>query len=69
MTATEHLALRHTVPVRAMAKSKEKVLTPVALPDTYGSDGVRYWARLGRPGMDAVFDETRMAIPYGKWRV
>jgi valyl-tRNA synthetase len=28
----------------------------------YGSDGVRYWAANGRPGMDVVFDEGQLKI-------
>ncbi|MDD9369188.1 MAG: valine--tRNA ligase [Acidimicrobiales bacterium] len=35
---------------------------PSALLAKYGSDGVRYWAANGRPGMDVVFDEGQFKI-------
>jgi valyl-tRNA synthetase len=35
---------------------------PTALVARHGADGVRYWAALGRPGMDMVFDEGQMKI-------
>ncbi len=35
---------------------------PTALIETYGADGVRYWAANGRPGMDVVFDEGQLKI-------
>lgn len=45
---------------RNMSKSRARRVTPVELLDRYGSDGVRYWAVQGRPGIDAAFDETQM---------
>ena len=35
---------------------------PAALIESYGADGVRYWAANGRPGMDVVFDEGQLKI-------
>jgi valyl-tRNA synthetase len=35
---------------------------PATLLDRFGSDGVRYWAANGRPGMDVVFDEGQLKI-------
>jgi valyl-tRNA synthetase len=35
---------------------------PEALIESYGADGVRYWAANGRPGMDVVFDEGQLKI-------
>jgi valyl-tRNA synthetase len=47
---------------KKMSKSKGNVVTPMVLLDTYGSDGVRYWAVRGRPGTDTAFDEGQMKI-------
>jgi valyl-tRNA synthetase len=47
---------------KKMSKSKGNVITPMALLDTYGSDGVRYWAAMGGPGTDTVFEEKQMKV-------
>jgi valyl-tRNA synthetase len=38
------------------------VVTPLALLQEYGSDGVRYWAARGGPGVDTIFDVGQMKI-------
>src|SRR5207248_10891399 len=38
------------------------VVTPLALLEEHGSDGVRYWAARGRPGTDTAFDTDQMRI-------
>ena len=47
---------------KKMSKSKGNVVTPLALLQEYGSDGVRYWAARGGPGGDTAFDAGQMKI-------
>jgi valyl-tRNA synthetase len=47
---------------KKMSKSKGNVVTPLALLQEYGSDGVRYWAARGGPGVDTAFDIGQMKI-------
>jgi valyl-tRNA synthetase len=47
---------------KKMSKSKGNVVTPMALLEEHGSDGVRYWAANGRPGSDTTFDPKQMKV-------
>ena len=47
---------------KKMSKSKGNVVTPMGLLQEYGSDGVRYWAARGGPGVDTAFDVGQMKI-------
>ncbi len=47
---------------KKMSKSKGNVVTPLALLEEHGSDGVRYWAARGGPGVDTAFDPGQMKI-------
>jgi len=47
---------------KKMSKSKGNVVTPMALLEEHGSDGVRYWAASGRPGTDTIFDAGQMKV-------
>ena len=45
---------------KKMSKSKGNVVTPMGMLQEYGSDGVRYWAARGGPGVDTAFDVGQM---------
>jgi valyl-tRNA synthetase len=47
---------------KKMSKSVGNVITPRTLLEKHGSDGVRYWASSGRPGMDTAFVESQMEV-------
>ncbi len=47
---------------KKMSKSKGNVITPMALLEEHGSDGVRYWAASGRPGTDTAMDAAQMKV-------
>jgi valyl-tRNA synthetase len=47
---------------KKMSKSKGNVVTPMALLEEHGSDGVRYWSAKGSPGTDTAFNPNQMKI-------
>ena len=47
---------------KKMSKSKGNVVTPQALLEEHGTDGVRYWSASGRPGTDTTFDPNQMKV-------
>jgi valyl-tRNA synthetase len=47
---------------KKMSKSKGNVVTPMALLEEHGSDGVRYWSAKGGPGTDTAFDAGQMKV-------
>jgi len=47
---------------KKMSKSKGNVVTPMALLEEHGSDGVRYWAVSARPGTDTAFEPGQMKV-------
>jgi valyl-tRNA synthetase len=47
---------------KKMSKSKGNVVTPAALIDEYGADGIRYWACRAAPGTDTAADPAQMRV-------
>jgi len=47
---------------KKMSKSKGNVVTPEALLQEHGADGVRYWACSGGPGIDTAADPAQMRV-------
>ncbi len=47
---------------KKMSKSKGNVVTPAALIDKHGADGLRYWACRGAPGVDTAVDDGQMRV-------
>jgi valyl-tRNA synthetase len=47
---------------KKMSKSKDNVLTPMPLVESYGADGFRYWACKSAPGVDTSVDHGQMKV-------
>src|SRR3954452_1832907 len=47
---------------KKMSKSKGNVVTPMALLEEHGADGVRYWSASARPGTDTAVDAGQMRV-------
>jgi valyl-tRNA synthetase len=47
---------------KKMSKSKGNVVTPAALIDEHGADGLRYWACSAAPGVDTAADPSQMRV-------
>ena len=47
---------------KKMSKSKGNVVTPMALIEQYGADGIRYWACRAGPGADTALDPAQMRV-------
>ena len=47
---------------KKMSKSKGNVVTPAALVEEHGADGLRYWACSGAPGTDTAVDPAQMRV-------
>ncbi len=47
---------------KKMSKSSGNVVTPAALVDEHGADGLRYWACHGAPGIDTAIDYAQMKV-------
>src|SRR6185369_15407391 len=50
---------------KKMSKSKGNVVTPMALLEEHGSDGVRYWAASARAGADTIFEPAHVRVGRG----
>ena len=47
---------------KKMSKSKGNVVTPAALVNEHGADGLRYWACSAAPGVDTAIDAAQMRV-------